>query len=243
MAEVVLPPVFLCSLLNDWHDPPESYRMNVSAIAPSTWRQIRACWQALDDKKAENLCLLYVGPQSSITDFFLLASGTSEPHLKALAASLAQTLKDEGVHLVGRDLSHASGWAVVDAFDFIVHLFIPEMRARYQLEQLWKDAVVVDIATVEAALNPPKPKPAPRKRTTPAKAKPAASAKAKPAASAKAKAKPATGRKAPASKPPPAKKAATAKPTATRAKPAAAKAKKATGTGRSKPKAPKSKPA
>jgi ribosome-associated protein len=185
--------------------------MNVSAIAPTTWRQIRACWQALDDKKAENLCLLYVGPQSSITDFFLLASGTSEPHLKALAAALAQTLKDEGVHLVGRDLSHASGWAVVDAFDFVVHLFIPEMRARYQLEQLWKDAEAVDFATIEAALTSPKPKPkpAPRKRTTTAKAKPATTAKA---AASKATAA--------------AKKAVTPKPKATRAKPAAAKVKK-----------------
>ena len=126
--------------------------MNVSAIVPSTWRQLQACWQALDDKKAEQLRLLYVGPQSSVTDFFLLATGTSEPHLRALANTLSATLKTEGIALVGREMETSSGWVVVDAFDFVIHIFLPEVRSRYALEQLWKDAKVVDLPAVTASL-------------------------------------------------------------------------------------------
>jgi len=188
--------------------------MNVSSIAPASWRQLRACWQALDDKKAEHLRLLYVGPQSSITDFFLLATGTSEPHLKALASTLVQTLKAEGVRLVGRDVEPSSGWVVVDAFDFVIHLFLPELRSRYSLEQLWKDAVVVDFATIESAINLAQPKPATAPPAKPAAKKAAVKKTAVKKAAVKKAAVKKVAAKAPAVKKVAAKKAAATKPAA-----------------------------
>jgi ribosome-associated protein len=101
---------------------------------------IQAAVNALKDKKAENIRVLNVAEQSSITDFLILATGTSEPHVKALKATLDESLKASGVHLIGQERELGSGWLVVDAFDFMVHLQTETMRSFYRLDQLWKDA-------------------------------------------------------------------------------------------------------
>ena len=100
--------------------------------------------RALDDRKAEDLKVLYVGDLSSITDFYILATGNSEPHLKALINTVSRDLKDKKISLVGSDLGQGTGWAVIDAFDVMIHMFLPEQREFYQLDELWKDAQSVD---------------------------------------------------------------------------------------------------
>lgn len=96
-------------------------------------------------KKAENIQVLDVSAQSSITDYLVIATGTSDPHLKALKAALDQALKDSGVDLLGEDREVGSGWIVVDAFDFMVHLQTEGMRELYNLERLWKDAEIIEL--------------------------------------------------------------------------------------------------
>jgi ribosome-associated protein len=156
---------------------------------------LRLCCRALWEKKAEDLRVLDVGDESSITDYLVLATGTSEPHLRALRAELELALKSAQTRVVGVDTAEQSGWTVVDAFDVMVHLFTPDQREHYGLENLWKDAKDVPVAQF---LPPPpvaevvvKAKPKPRAKP---KAKPAAKAKAKvktkPKVKAKAKAKP-----------------------------------------------------
>ena len=88
--------------------------------------------------------MLYLGQKSSITDFFILATGNSDPHLRALSNALFRQLKELRVNLVGTDSEPGSGWAVVDAFDVMIHLFLPEQRKFYQLDELWKDAYAFD---------------------------------------------------------------------------------------------------
>ena len=105
---------------------------------------LKAAVTTLDDRKAEDIKILYVGKLSSITDFFILATGNSEPHLKALINSVARELKDLKVNLLGSDSEQGSGWAVIDAFDVMIHLFLPEQRDFYKLDELWKDAESVD---------------------------------------------------------------------------------------------------
>ena len=108
--------------------------------ANSTREQIQACCQALYDKKAEEITLLYLGKKSSVADYFIIANGTSDPHLRALANTVYGTLREMGVPMVGADRSPVSGWGVVDAYDFLVHVFTPDVRKHYNLEGLWKDA-------------------------------------------------------------------------------------------------------
>ena len=111
----------------------------------NTLDEIRIAVSAIEDKKGESIRILDVTGKSSITDYMVLATGTSDPHLKALKASLDRSLKDAGVILIGDDREVGSGWVVVDAFDFMVHLQTEEMRELYQLDRLWRDAEIVTL--------------------------------------------------------------------------------------------------
>jgi len=101
---------------------------------------LRTACEALLDKKAMDLKLLYFGNTSPLTDCFIIATGTSDPHLKALRDNLEKTLKDHKIELFSRDRFQPSGWLILDAIDFVVHLFSKEQRENYALEDLWKDA-------------------------------------------------------------------------------------------------------
>jgi ribosome-associated protein len=101
--------------------------------------------QALDAKKAEDLRVLDVSSLSSITDYLILATGTSEPHLRALRIEVERVLDEQKAKILGVDTTKSSGWAVVDAFELMVHLFTPENREKYRMELLWKDAEEVKL--------------------------------------------------------------------------------------------------
>src|SRR5207302_5084281 len=90
-----------------------------------------------------DLRVLEVGELSSITDYLILATATSEPHLRALRVDLEKTLKAAGVRAVGIETAEESGWTIIDLFDVMIHLFREDVRAHYGLENLWKDAVDV----------------------------------------------------------------------------------------------------
>ena len=103
---------------------------------------------ALESKKAEELRVLHVGKLSSITDFLVLATGTSEPHLRALRIEVERVFDDEKTRILGVETIRGSGWTVVDAFDVMVHLFTPENRGKYRMESLWKDAEEMPLASL-----------------------------------------------------------------------------------------------
>lgn len=104
-------------------------------------QQIEACCLALDNKKAEDLVILHLGEKSSVTDYFIIATGTSDPHLRALTIEVEKLLDQHQIDILGIDRGGVrQGWMVVDAYDFIVHLFTKETRAFFNLEGLWKDA-------------------------------------------------------------------------------------------------------
>jgi ribosome-associated protein len=155
----------------------------------------KICCRALAEKKAGDLRVLDVSAQSSITNFLVLATGTSEPHLRALRVELSKALAESKTRLVGVEVAEESGWTVVDAFDVMVHLFTPDQREHYGLENLWKDAKPVPVADLLPAPPAPAPVPAPRpkpkgkarpKAKTKAKTKPKARARPKPKATTKA---------------------------------------------------------
>lgn len=100
---------------------------------------------ALDAKKADNLHVLNVSDLSSITDYLVLGTATSEPHLRALRVELEKVIDAEKAKILGMDTGQGSGWTVIDAFDVMVHLFTPENRNKYRLELLWKDAQAVPV--------------------------------------------------------------------------------------------------
>jgi len=125
--------------------------------------------RALDDKKAGDMRVLHVGDKSSITDYLVIATGTSEPHLRALRVELEKVIDATGARIIGMDTGQPrSGWIVVDTFDVMIHIFTQETRRRYSLEKLWSDATEIPLTTLLASATPPAParKKAPRKKVT-----------------------------------------------------------------------------
>ncbi len=104
----------------------------------------RFCAQAADRKKGENILVLDLRGISSVTDFFVIMSGQSEPHLKALRNEIELKLKEKDVHTRGIDGFPHSQWVVMDYLDVLVHIFAGEARDFYALERLWGDAQRVD---------------------------------------------------------------------------------------------------
>lgn len=120
--------------------------MDREAESHRTLEQVLLCVRTLDDKKAEDLKVLNVEGKSTVTEYIIIATGTSEPHLKALRNEVERVMKDHGIHICGEERDTASGWVVVDGFDFMVHLFTQQQRDYYRLESLWKDAEEVRVS-------------------------------------------------------------------------------------------------
>lgn len=170
---------------------------NDTAPDAQTTALLRTLITALEDKKAENLKVLHVGGVSDITDYLVLATGNSEPHLRALRIEAEKVLDAAKAKIAGMDSGgFNSGWTVVDAYQIMLHLFTAEQRDNYSLEKLWKDAVEVDLKTLDA-------KPAPAAKAKKPKA-------AKPVSKAQGKAKASATKKVATSKAP-AKKASSSK--------------------------------
>lgn len=104
--------------------------------------------RALDAKKVDQLVVLGVSELSSITDYLVIGTATSQPHLRALRVELEKVIDGLQAKILGMDTGRESGWTVVDAFDVMVHLFTPENREKYRLELLWKDAQVIPVSAV-----------------------------------------------------------------------------------------------
>ena len=114
------------------------------------------CRDFAENRKAENVVILNVSEVSSITDYFVIASGTSAPHLRAIVSEIEDKLRDEH-HLrphASQGDAASSSWIVLDFFDVIVHIMRPEVRAQYDLESLWKDAPLVKPAKAKVARKP-----------------------------------------------------------------------------------------
>ena len=111
------------------------------------------CRDLADNRKAENIVVLDVRKVSSVTDYFVIASGTSEPHLRAITDEITSELRDKhDVRPRAVDGTLQTAWIVLDFFDVIVHVMRADVRERYNLEGLWGDAPEVK------AKKPRKPK-------------------------------------------------------------------------------------
>jgi ribosome-associated protein len=91
----------------------------------------------LDSKKAENIVTVDLQGKSSIADFLIIVSGTSQRHVSSMAELLREELKKNGIKNTHIEGLPQADWALVDAGDVIVHIFRPEVRAFYNLEKMW----------------------------------------------------------------------------------------------------------
>ena len=104
--------------------------------------------KALDEKKGMNIKLLRIDRVSSLADYFLICTGTSNTHVKTLCDYAEYTLENLGETMLGREGHRGNTWELLDYGCIIVHVFTDEARKFYDLERLWADAEVIDLSGI-----------------------------------------------------------------------------------------------
>lgn len=96
--------------------------------------------EILDQKQVEKLVVLEVGDLVGYTDYLLIGTGRSQPHVEAMREAVVAGMKIKGKRGIPVEGDPHSTWVLVDGGDFVLHLFQPEARKYYSLEDLWSDA-------------------------------------------------------------------------------------------------------
>jgi ribosome-associated protein len=113
----------------------------------------RTAWvvEAALDKKAERLVALDVSALTSIADVFVIATGNSDRHTRAIADGILEAAAARGQRVLGVEGYDDGRWLLIDLDDVIVHVFLPEVREAYDLERLWSDAPSLEVGEATAA--------------------------------------------------------------------------------------------
>ncbi len=114
--------------------------LTISTSKLSATELAKLARKALEEKKGRDVVLLDVRKISTVTDYVLIVTGGSAPQLKAMAVAVQQELKKIGIHAYRRAGSPDSGWEVLDYFDLVIHMFSPQAREYYAVEELWEKA-------------------------------------------------------------------------------------------------------
>ena len=96
---------------------------------------------ALEDLKAENIVVKDVAALTDVAQVMIFASGTSSRHVKSLASSVVEKVKDQGFQPLGVEGQDVGDWILVDLGDVIVHVMLPEVRNMYDLEKFWSGEI------------------------------------------------------------------------------------------------------
>ncbi|MBR4109622.1 MAG: ribosome silencing factor [Oscillospiraceae bacterium] len=104
--------------------------------------------KALDAKKGQDIKLLRINDISSLADYFLICTGTSNTHVRTLCDHAEYTLEQLGEPMLGREGHRGNTWELLDFGSIVVHVFTEEAREFYSLERLWADAEQVDISKI-----------------------------------------------------------------------------------------------
>lgn len=103
------------------------------------------------DRKSNDVVILNLKPLTDMTDYFVIASGTSDTHVRSVAEHVVTELKKEGTPVYHVEGLAQGRWVLLDYVDFVVHIFHPTLRSFYQLERLWGDAEVTPVGTATIA--------------------------------------------------------------------------------------------
>ena len=109
---------------------------------------VKKAVSALEDKKAEDITVIDISEVSSIADYFIIANGSNANQLVAMQDAVDEAFYKAGLHAKQIEGNQNSKWILIDYNDVIVHLFDKEDRLFYDLERIWKDGKVIDLANM-----------------------------------------------------------------------------------------------
>lgn len=109
--------------------------------------------QVIYDKKGMNILGLDVRGVSSMTDYVIIAEGNVDRHVIAIADAIIGVLKEEGTKAIHTEGLQSGDWVVIDFLDIMVHLFMPGLREKYRLEELWKEGHILDLTINTSSLS------------------------------------------------------------------------------------------
>jgi ribosome-associated protein len=121
------------------------------ATAPDSRALAVAAARAASDKQGERIVILDVRELIVITDYFVIASGTSERQVRTIREAVEDALRELGVKPSRREGEQEGAWILLDFVDVVVHVFAEQEREYYDLERLWRDAPVVEWESAGAA--------------------------------------------------------------------------------------------
>jgi ribosome-associated protein len=104
---------------------------------------------ALDDVKAQDIVKLDVRDMTTVTDYMIVASGTSNRHVKALVDNVSEKAKEAGHRPVGIEGEDGGEWVLLDLQDAVVHVMLPKVREFYNLEKLWSIVPTGDVTATD----------------------------------------------------------------------------------------------
>ena len=144
---MLFPPVMLqyhqASLILSFFNLYQPFLTYVKEVILNSRTIARLIVDTAAEKKAANILLLEVRPLTTLADYFVICEGTSARQLNAIRDGIRETLSEKGYGLHHQEGTAESGWILLDYEDILVHIFSPERRAYYQLEELWQSAPTV----------------------------------------------------------------------------------------------------
>jgi len=109
---------------------------------------VKKAYQALSDKKGEDIKVIEIGKLSTVADYFIIANGSNAPHVESLVDNVEEELLKENIHADRIEGVKSSGWILMDYSDVVVHVFSKEDRLFYDLERIWRDGKEIDVTNL-----------------------------------------------------------------------------------------------
>lgn len=104
------------------------------------FEKVKICGVLAEEKKAQDAVIMKLDDLTDIADYFLVASGTSERHVRTIADSIETGMKERGVKPYATEGHREGRWVIIDYQNVIVHIFLEQLRELYDLESLWIEA-------------------------------------------------------------------------------------------------------
>lgn len=124
--------------------PPDGADLGGFLKREDTPEELGVLVDAARERNAREGLVLDLRGLSDATDFFVLLSGDSDVHARAIARNIRESMEDAGFEAAGVEGEGQGRWILLDYFDVVVHVFLPRVREYYQLERLWGDAPRVE---------------------------------------------------------------------------------------------------